>query len=143
MRALSLEVRQLIVDAYERGVGSHDVVGPMFGASGVTSRRLVRQWRETGDLSVTYDRSGPIARVPDELLLELKAFVLDGRSDWSVERIKEAWTAHKGVSLHRSSMVRAIGKLDLSLKKSRSSQARKTGLTLSKGSGSSSARSST
>ena len=123
MYAVSLEVRQLIVDAYERGLGTHVEVAALFGVGEATSRRLVRQWRATGDLSVTYVRHGPPALIPTEQLGELRVFVLDGRTDWTNEQLKDAWAATKEVALSRSAMVRALQKLDLPLKKSRSSRA--------------------
>jgi transposase len=143
MYAVSLEVRQLVVDAYERGLGTHEEIAELFGVGVATSRRLVRQWRKTGDLSVTYVRHGPPALIPTEQLEELRAFVIDGRSDWTNEQLKDAWAAKKNVSLSRSAMVRALQKLDLPLKKSRSSRASATGPTSSRSASSSSARSST
>lgn len=132
MRAVSLEVRQLVVDAYERGVGSHEHIAELFGVSPASSRRWVRQWLETGDLGVTYLRSGPIALVPAEDLDALREFVLAGRADWTNEQLKDAWAAHKNISMSRSAMVRALGKLGLPLKKRRSSPANKIGPTSSR-----------
>lgn len=132
MRAVSLEVRQLVVDAYERGVGSHEHIAELFGVGPASSRRWVRQWRETGDLGVTYLRSGPIALVPAEDLDALREFVLAGRADWTNEQLKDAWAAHKNILLSRSAMVRALGKIGLTLKKRASSPANKIGPTSSR-----------
>lgn len=132
MNATSLELRQLIVDAYERGEGTYEEVGKRFGRSKATAERLVKQWRETHSLEVVYERVGPPAKVPDEELPELKAFVLDGRSDMTAETLKDAWCALKGVVLSRSSMVRALLKLELSRKKRASSRANRTDPTLPK-----------
>lgn len=112
----SSEVRHLVVDAYERG-STHEAVAKLFGIGVATSRRLVRQWRETVDLEVRYERTGPAALVPAEHLDELRHFVLAGRADWTAEQLKDAWAAHKGISLSRSAMVRALSKIDLPLKK--------------------------
>lgn len=143
MRASSLEIRQLVVDAYERGVGTHKELSVLFGVGVASSRRWVRQWRDTGDLGVTYVRSGPIALVPAEDLDELRAFVLDGRADWTNEQLKDTWVAHKKISMSRSAMVRALRKTGLSLKKRLSSPVSKTGLTSSRSVSSSEERSST
>lgn len=76
--------------------------------------RLVRKWRETHSLEVVYERVGPPAKIPDEEPPELKAFVADGRSDWSAEALKDAWCAVKGVALSRSAMVRSRQEAELS-----------------------------
>jgi len=128
--ATPLALRELIVDAYERGDGTYDEVGDTYGVGKATVERLVRQWRETHRLDVVYTRkNGPAAKVPDEDLPELKAFVLDGRSDLTAETLKDAWCAFKGVTLSRSSMVRALLKIDLSRKKRASSRRSKIGPT--------------
>lgn len=117
MRATSLELRHLIVDANERGEGTQGEIAQRFRCGIATVVRLVSQWRETHDLSVTYIRSGPVALVPAEDLPELVEFVADGRSDWTADQIKEAWGARKGIALSRSAMVRALKKAGLSTKK--------------------------
>jgi len=117
MHATSIEMRQLIVDAYERGEGSHAEIATRFCKGVATVRRLVKQWRETHDLSVTYERSGPLALVLAEEFPELRDFVAAGRSDWSAERLKDAWVAQKGITMSRSAMVRALKKAGLSVKK--------------------------
>jgi transposase len=117
MNATSIELRQLIVEAYERGEGSFAAVAARFCKGEATVRRLVMQWRATHDLSVTYTRSGPSALVPTEDIDELRAFVEAGRSDWTAELLKDAWVAHKGIKMSRSSMVRALKKAGLSTKK--------------------------
>jgi transposase len=118
MNATPLEIRQLIVDAVERGDGTQEAIAQRFGRGIATVERLARRWREKHDLEVVYTRkNGPTAKVPDEALAELKAFVLDGRNDWAAEQLKDGWCTLKGVTLSRSSMVRALLKLGLSRKK--------------------------
>ena len=132
MHATSIELRQLIVDAYERGEGGHATIAKRFGKGVATARRLVKQWREKHDLSVTYERSGPVALVPAEELPELRDFVAAGRSDWTAEHLKDAWAAHKGITLSRSAMVRALKKAGLSTKKKASSLRSRSGRTSSR-----------
>jgi transposase len=132
MNATSLEVRQLIVDAYERGEGTYEEIGRRFARGRATVERLVRRWREKHSLEVVYSRVGPAAKVRDEELDDLKLFVADGRADWSAEALKDAWCALKGVTLSRSAMVRALQKAGLSSKKRASSLANKTVPTSSK-----------
>src|SRR5689334_17916054 len=126
MNATSLELRQLIVDAYERGEGTYVEIGRRFGRGKATVERLVKRWRETANLEVVYERVGPSAKISDDELPELRAFVLDGRGDWSADALKDAWCASRGVVLSRSSMVRALLKIGLSRKKRASSRASRT-----------------
>lgn len=129
MNATSLELRELIVDAYERGEGTYEEIGERFRCGKATVERLVKRWRETHSLEVVYERVGPPAKIPDEELPVLKAFVLDGRADMTAECLKDAWCTLKGVVLSRSSMVRALLKLELSRKKRASSRVNRIGLT--------------
>ena len=50
MKALSLDLRKRIVDAYEQGQGSQQAIAQRFGVGSSTVERLLKQWRTTGSL---------------------------------------------------------------------------------------------
>jgi transposase len=49
MRANSLDLRQRIVNAYEQGHGSVAEVAESFSVSPAFVKKMLRQWRQTGD----------------------------------------------------------------------------------------------
>lgn len=117
------------MDAYERGDGTFEEIAARFRVGVATARRHVKLWRQKHDLRVVYKRSGPVAKIPNEQLSDLRVFVRDGRSDFTAEQLKDAWCAEKGVTLSRSAMVRALLKAGLSAKKRASSPANRIGPT--------------
>jgi transposase-like protein len=52
MKPISLDLRQRIVDAYERGEGSQAKIAKRFGVGISTIKRLLKQWRTTGSLQL-------------------------------------------------------------------------------------------
>lgn len=58
MKALSMDIRERIVLAYECGEGSQEEIGRRFGVSRALVGKLVRQKRETGTLEPQVHRCG-------------------------------------------------------------------------------------
>ena len=56
MRALSLDLRERIVAACDRGGHTRQQVAGLFGVSVFTVKKLLRQRRQTGSIASRYDR---------------------------------------------------------------------------------------
>ncbi len=65
MRAYSLDLRQKIVSAYERGEGSQRKLGRTFGVSRPFVERLLRRYKTTGDLAPLPHGGGQKPRLDD------------------------------------------------------------------------------
>ena len=92
LAAKIVEVIEDIDDALERAefLDAIELHNKRLDAGALVVERVVEA---VGDDDGVYGRkrgcsvAAPSVTRPEELLLELKAFVLDGRSDWSVERM--------------------------------------------------------
>ncbi|HEY0546003.1 MAG TPA: helix-turn-helix domain-containing protein, partial [Pyrinomonadaceae bacterium] len=51
MKAYSLDLRQRVVQAYEHGHGSIPEIATRFGVGTAFVKKMLRQWRATGDLA--------------------------------------------------------------------------------------------
>ena len=89
MRALSLDLRERIVAAYEAGEGSQEAIGKRFGVAGRTVGKLVQQKRELGTLEPQVHRRGRKPAVQGEKLEELKAHLREFPDATVLERLKD------------------------------------------------------
>lgn len=88
MKALSLDLRQRIVAAYDRGGHTQKEVAERFGVSESSVKKLLRQRRETGDIATRYPNcSAPRKILPEheEKLREL----LGERPDMTLEDLRD------------------------------------------------------
>ena len=71
MKALSMDIRERIVGAYERGEGTQEEIGERFGVSRALVSKLVRQKRKLGTLEPQVHRCGrkPAVRGGDAVAL--------------------------------------------------------------------------
>jgi len=115
MKAYSIDLRQRIVSAVERGEESQAEVAAQYAVSLTFVERLLRRWRTTESLAPLSGKPGPkrklepydgwlraeVQRQPDATLAEL------------CERLAQA----HGVQAHPSLMWRELQRLELPLKK--------------------------
>ena len=71
MRALSLDLRERIVAAYEAGEGSYEVIAERFSVGATVVGNFVRQKRDLGTLAPQVHRRGRKPAVSDEKRVEL------------------------------------------------------------------------
>ena len=88
MRALSLDLRERIVAAYEANEGSHAVIGKRFGVAGRTVGKLVQQKRRLGTLEPQVHLRGRKPAVSGKNLEKLKAHLKKYPDATVLERIK-------------------------------------------------------
>jgi len=115
MQAYSVDLRQRIVDALGEEGATIDSVAERFAVSPTSVKRYKRQLQETGSLSPKPWPGRPLKIKPDqeERLEELVA----SRTDWTLQRLCDAWHEEMGVSIPFGVMARALARLKITYKK--------------------------
>ena len=116
MRAYSVDLRQKVVAAVERGDSTIEEVAASFGVGQTFVKKMLRQHRETGDLRPRPHGGGQTARLSDKHLKLLRAEV--GRSpDKTAAALRDHLEERASVSVSRPTVSRALQRLGLSRKK--------------------------
>ena len=89
MKALSLDLRNRIVQAYSMGSRTQGEVAEVFGVSERTVKRLWRLWRERGDVTPGQVGGRRPRAIVGRALGRLKRAVRD-RPDATLEELREA-----------------------------------------------------
>jgi len=124
-KALSLDLRERILAAYDAGGATQKEVAERFAVSVESVKKLLRQRRQTGEIRDGYYRCGAkpkITPVHRQRLQEL----LDERSDLTLEQLREAL----GLDCTVQAIHYALKDMGISYKKRRSEPANKTAKTL-------------
>jgi transposase len=119
MKAYSNDLRRKIVAAYERGHRSQREIAELFGVSPATVRNFIRRKRERGVPDQLPRGGGAPARIDDEARAELRRLIA-ASPDATLEEAREHLQREVGVSVGLSAVCRALAKLGLPRKKSRS-----------------------
>lgn len=88
MKALSMDLRERIVSAYEAGEGSHSALAERFSVSKAVVGKLVRQQRELGTLEPQVHRCGRKPAIQGEKLEELREHLTEYPDATLEERIE-------------------------------------------------------
>jgi transposase len=116
MRAYSLDLRQKVVAAVERGDSTIEEVASAFGVGQTFVKKMLRQHRETGDLRPRPHGGGQTSRLSDKHLRLLRREV--ARSpDKTAEALRDHLEERAAVSVSRPTLSRALSRLGLSRKK--------------------------
>jgi transposase len=118
MKAYSNDLRRKIVAAYERGHRSQREIAELFGISPATVRNFVRRQRERGSPDALPRAGGAPARIDDAARSELRQLIAsspDATLEEAQSRLRQV-----GVRVGLSAVCRALSKLGLPRKKSRS-----------------------
>jgi transposase len=115
MTCYSNDLRQKIVKAYERGEGSIRGIAQRFLVSPDTVRRLLKQYRLTGDLSPKKCGNPQKAVLSRHEAAALK--MVEDHPDWTLWQYCEALTEQLGVNVSTSMMGRFCQQHQLTLKK--------------------------
>jgi transposase len=119
MKAYSNDLRRKIVAACERGRRSQREIAELFGVSPATVRNFIRRQRERGSPDQLPRGGGAPARLDDEARDELRRLIASS-PDATLEEAREHLAREVGVSVGLSAVCRALAKLGLPRKKSRS-----------------------
>jgi transposase len=117
MQAYSLDLRQRVVRAYEQGYGSIAEVAEQFSVSTGFVKKMLRQWRSTGDLSPLPHGGGKPSSLPDALRQKLRRKV-QKQDDISLAELQGFLQEEEQTSVHLSTVSRALKELGLPRKKS-------------------------
>lgn len=118
MRPLSTDARVRIADAYNDGEGTYEELAERFKCGRATVSRMLRLDREAGSLE---PKPNP-GREPllDDEDLESIHFIILAQPDITLERMLARFIEDGGHEVSISTLHRAVGKLGLTRKKSRS-----------------------
>jgi len=119
MAAYSLDLRERIVDAVERGLGTRSEVASMFGVHESFVYKLLRQKRQRGDLAPLPHGGGAEAKLNEDQLLLLADLVAKS-PDATLERLRDQIKKQARVEISVPTIWRALDALGLSRKKVRS-----------------------
>jgi transposase len=116
MQAYSLDLRQRVVQAYEQGQGSIPEIGERFGVGTAFVKKMLRQWRATGDLAPLAHGGGKPPSLTERQRQLLKRQVRQ-QSDISLAELQSLLDEQEKVQVHVSTISRALSGLGLRLKK--------------------------
>jgi transposase len=117
---LSIDLRRRLVEAYQRKrSGTYEKTAELFAVGEATVSRLLRRFRETGDVEYK-PRGGNNPRRVD--LVWLRAHLEANPDARAIDRIA-AWEQHSGVRVSETAMYDAIHACGFTHKKRRSSRA--------------------
>ena|SRR5690242_10542453 len=116
MKAYSLDLRQRVVQAYEQGQSSIAEVAEQFRVSPSFVKKMLRQWRQTADLAPRPHGGGKPASLSQSQRQLLKRKVKE-RGDISLAELQQALLEEASLSVHLSTISRALSGLGLPRKK--------------------------
>ena len=116
MRAYSLDLRRKVVAAVERGDSTIEEVASTFGVGQTFVKKMLRQHRETGDLSPRPHGGGQTARLSDKHLKLLRREV-ERSPDKTAAALRDHLAERASVRVSRPTVTRALSRLGLSRKK--------------------------
>ena len=116
MRAYSLDLRQKVVAAVERGDSTIEEVAAAFGVGLTFVKKMLRQHRETGDLRPHPHGGGHVPRLSDKHLKLLRREVARD-PDKTVPALRDHLEERAGISVSTPTVSRALSRLGLSRKK--------------------------
>ena len=125
MAAYSLDLRERIVEAVERQVGSKRKIADLFGVHESFIYKLLRQKRERGDVAPLPHGGGASAKLSEEHLLQLPDLVA-ATPDATLDELREQMEKKARVEVSISTIWRGLQALGLSRKKSLSSPPKPT-----------------
>jgi transposase len=126
--ALSLDLRERILRAYQAKEGGYETLAIRFDVAVKTVRRIVARAKTTGSCAPRPHGGGVVPLILDDELPELREFV-KVRADHTAQELADEWSTLKKRAVHRSSMVRALQRAGLTAKKRRMLLRNKIGLT--------------
>ncbi len=116
MQAYSLDLRQRVVRAYEEGDLSVAEVAEQFSVSTGFVKKMLRQWRSTGDLAPKPHGGGKPASLSAQVRQKLRRKVR-AQSDITLTALQDFLIAEEQKSVHVATISRVLKELGLPRKK--------------------------
>lgn len=123
--AISNDLRQRIVDRYLQEGESYDSVAEHFQVGRATVNRVVNRFRRTGSVERSPRGGGNPPWISEDELPRLRDLVAE-KPDRTADELAREWGLRFGAALSRSSMVRALARAGLSVKKNPSARPSRT-----------------
>lgn len=89
MKTLSLDLRERILDSYDRGDGTREEIAHRYQVSLGMVKKLLAQRRRTGEIGARHHRSGRKPVIVDSHRREMRT-VLEQRPDMTLAELREA-----------------------------------------------------
>jgi transposase len=121
MAAYSMDLRQKILQAYERRLGSQGALAHLFGVSLAFVEKVLRQHRMTGTIAPKPHAGGQRPRLDETTHVLLCQLVRDD-PDLTLYELCTRIAAETGVRVSVPTMCRVLQRLGLPRKKSRSTR---------------------
>ena len=115
-KAYSIDLRQKIVDAYDRGDVSQRGLVKQFGVATSFVQKLLKQRRETGNIRPKI-RRGQIPPKLNEEHQEILAGLVKANNDATLAQLCEQLEAKTGIRVGITTMHKTLKKMNFSLKK--------------------------
>jgi transposase len=122
MKAYSLDLRQKILRACDRGLGSQRAIATLFGVSLSFVEKLLRRRRTTGEITPRPHAGGRRASCDEAALAHVRRLVHE-QADATLAELCERLWAQQRLRVSVPTMARIITHLGLSRKKSCSTRA--------------------
>jgi transposase len=116
MRAYSLDLRQKVVQAYERGDGTIDEIASLFSVGPTFVKKMLRLHREDGDLSPRPHGGGNTPKLSDKHLQMIRAEIARN-NDITAEELRELLRKRASVEVSQPTISRTLARLNLRRKK--------------------------
>lgn len=124
MKAYSIDLRQKLVDAYEKGDISQRKLAEQFGVATSFVQKILKQYRETGDLSPKVRQEQTPTKLNPEQLEMLRQMV-EAENDATLEELRQKLHLQTNVLIARSTVDRMVKRLGFTFKKKRSMPVRR------------------
>jgi transposase len=119
MQPYSLAFRRKIIKAYEDEAISQRKLAKRFSVAPSFIQKLIKRYRETDSVAPKVRTQQTTPKLNNEHLAILHRLV-EERNDATLEELRDLLVAEIGFHVSRSTVDRALDKLDLTLKKRRS-----------------------
>lgn len=113
----SIDLRESVVTAYERGEGSYPVIARIFGIGVATAGRWCRAYKATGRIAPLPMGGSRGRRKIDDAGVEVLAEVVEEKRDRTTQEIADAYEERTGVHIHRGTISRELKAHGLKRKK--------------------------
>jgi transposase len=121
MRAYSLDLRQKVVAAYQRGEGTIDEIASLFSVGPTFVKKMLRLNRQGGDLSPLPHGGGHTPKLSDKHLHMIRAEIARN-NDVTAEELRELLRNRSGVEVSQPTISRTLARLNLRRKKNSGSK---------------------
>jgi len=116
MKPYSLDLRRKIIKTYEAEAISQRKLAKRFSVAPSFIQKLIKQYRETDSVAPKVRTQQTTPKLKDEHLATLHRLVAE-RNDATLEELRYLLAVETGVDVSRSTVDRALDKLDLTFRK--------------------------